>query len=93
MSALAVHRRDADHNYVRKGSLQHEVLEGQQATSYVDGDELAMTVSCREIGLRHREPSLYGLAVSLEVPVETRLPIHSEVATRIRQRVLARTRV
>lgn len=89
---LLLSRVDADNNLVRKGALQHEVLEGSRAAAFVAGDELTITVSCREVGPKHRNASLYGLAVTLEVPSDTQLPIYNEVETRVRELVTARAR-
>jgi hypothetical protein len=90
---LEVDRIDSEWRTVRKGAVQHEVLHGTRAAAFVDGDELAVTVSCRSLAGAHREASLYGLAVTLEVPEETAIPIYTEVASRVRATIEARARV
>lgn len=92
-TSLVVARQDADSNLVRKGAVQHEVLHGTQAAVFSDGDELGVTVSCRSLVGTHREPSLYGIAVTLEVPEVTQLALYSEVETRVRQQIAVRARV
>lgn len=91
--ALQLRRVDADWTAVRHGAVQHEVLEGVRAVTFLPEDELIVHVSCRSIGGSHREPSLYGLAVTLEVGSDSGLPIYAEVEARVRQTVLARARV
>jgi len=91
--SLVVARQDADSTLVRKGAVQHEVLHGTQAAVFNDGDDLAITVSCRSLVGAHREPSMYGLAVTLEVPEQARLPLYTEVEARVRQQVAVRARV
>lgn len=92
-TSLVVARQDADSTLVRKGAVQHEVLHGTQAAVFNDGDDLAITVSCRSLVGAHREPSMYGLAVTLEVPEQARLPLYTEVEARVRQQVAVRARV
>jgi hypothetical protein len=91
--SLAVSRLDADHHLVRKGSVQHEVLEGKQAAVFADGSEIAVTVSCRSLVGAHNDPSMYGIAVTLAVPEQVGLPIYTEVEARVRQQIAIRQRV
>ncbi|MFI6152171.1 S8 family peptidase [Kitasatospora sp. NPDC051170] len=87
---LQVKRTDANWQSVRRGTVQHEVLRGDRAAVYLDGDSLSLQVNCRSLSGRLSEKVLYGLTVSLEVPVETGLSIYTEVATRLRTRARVR---
>ena len=91
-NAIAPKRQFADHRAVQRGTLQHEVLEGDSATVFQDGDSIAIKVNCRAEAADIPEPVRYGLAVTLEVPegVAARLftiPIYQEVRDRIATRV------
>ncbi len=84
---LARERQEADNNAVGRGTVQHEVLEGQTAVPYVDGDDLAFTVTSRKAAGALDEPAPYAFVVTLETAEDIGLPIYAEVATRIRQRL------
>ena len=92
MNEIAPKRLFADHHAVQRGTLQHEVLEGDAATLFQDGDSIVVRVNCRaeagDITARIR----YGLALTLEVVegVTLRLfeiPIYEEVRDRLAIRV------
>ena len=40
-------RSDCDWNAVQRGTLQHEILEGNKATPYVDGATMMVRVCCK----------------------------------------------
>ena len=89
---FAPHRLFADHRAVQRGTLQHEVLEGDRATVFQDGDTIAVRVNCRADAGDIPAPIRYGLAITLEVAegVEQRvdlLPIYEEVRDRLAIRV------
>ncbi len=81
---LDVNRVEVDWQTVQRGTVQHEILEGDNASPFVDGDVIKVKVNCREDagGLKTEAP--YGLAVSLEVAEGIDLPIYDEVRDRIR---------
>ena len=88
-----VDRREADYRAVRRGTVQHEVLEGTAALAFADGDTLAIVVNCR---IDHAPPSTviaYGLAVSIELGTHLLVDVHSEIEERLRARVVARVQV
>lgn len=82
---FGVSRKDADWMAVRRGTVQHEIFEGERATSYPDESTFEIQVNCRpeqgEILDDVRIP--YGLAISLEVAEEVNLPIYQEIRDRI----------
>jgi hypothetical protein len=89
-SLLRLSRADADWRTVKRGTVQHEVLVGDQAAAYVDGTVIAVQVNCRAIIEPMKESVPFGLAVTLEA--EGDLPIYAEVAARIRAQARARAR-
>jgi hypothetical protein len=82
-NGLAPTRRDADWRAVRRGTVQHEVFEGQKAEPFVDGDVLQIKVNCREDAGKIQSPIAYGLAVSLEVAEGLDIAVYNEIKTRI----------
>ena len=80
---IGVKREDADHNAVRRGTIQHEVFEGSEATPYIDGDNLAIKINCRADANTFTKPIRYGLAVSLEVKENVDIAIYEEIRARI----------
>jgi hypothetical protein len=87
-------RIDAEHNTVRRGSLQHEVIEGTRAMVFGDGDSFPIHIECMDDAQRLRAGRTvrYALVVSVETAVETSTTIHEEVRERLRQRVRQRAR-
>ena len=81
--AIGVERREADWQQVKKGTVQHEIMEGQQVVSYQDGDTLLIPVECREDAESLDEVISYGLAVTLEVKEGIDIPIYDEIQQRI----------
>ncbi|NEK87542.1 S8 family peptidase [Blastococcus saxobsidens] len=90
---LGVKRVQAQHQTVRKGTVQHEVLEGAAAVAFAAGDALTVDVDCRVDAGRLDAPVRYGLAVSLEVAATVQADIHAQVReqlqARLRQRAAA----
>lgn len=83
---IAKDNSEGDDNVSRKGTVQHEVFVGKQASTYVDGTDLKIVVSCK------KEPNLthsvkYVLMTTLEVAPETQLPIYQEVEARVQTQV------
>ncbi len=74
----------ADHNAVRRGTVQHEILEGKKATSFVDGKVVKIAVNCRADAVDLPRSVRYGLAVTLEVSEGVDIPIYQEVRDRLR---------
>ncbi len=81
--ALASQRQDADWNAVRRGTVQHEVFEGERAVPISNGDVLSIKVNCRKDAAKINEPVSYGLVVSLEVAEGVDIAIYEEVRTQI----------
>lgn len=77
----------ADHRAVQRGTIQHEVLEGDKAIDFQDGETIVIKVNCRADADTLTEPIRYGLAVTLEVGEGIDIPIYLEVKDRLHVRV------
>jgi len=86
---LAPDRLCADHAAVQRGTVQHEVLEGQRAVDFQEGDAIKIKVNCRADAGDMPEAVRYGLAVTLEVAEGIDIPIYQQVRDRLRIRVPA----
>ncbi|UOY87394.1 S8 family peptidase [Bacillus glycinifermentans] len=86
---LQLNRLETDARAVQRGTVQHEIFEGERATAFIDGDVLKIKVNCREDanGLSAREEIPYTLAVTLEVAEGINIPIYTEVRDRLRTRI------
>jgi hypothetical protein len=82
-ASLQVRRQEADWRAVQRGTLQHEVLEGERAAAFVDGDSLEIRVSCRADAGALEEPVPYALATTLEVAEELGIDIYDEIRVRV----------
>jgi hypothetical protein len=80
---LNTHRKEADNKTVLRGTVQHEIFEGEDTSPFDDGDTLDIRVNCRELAGKHDYSIRYGLIVSLEVAEELNIPVYDEVRTRI----------
>jgi hypothetical protein len=74
---------------VQRGTVQHEVFEGEKAAAFVDGDDVVIHVSCREDAKVLSGEVPYAIAVTLEVDAAIGIDIYAE----IRERVLSKVRV
>jgi hypothetical protein len=68
---------------VRRGTVQHEIFEGDTSEPVADGDSFSIQVNCREDAKKIASPIPYGLVVSLEVAEGLNIPIYNEIRTRI----------
>lgn len=86
---LAEDRQDADWQAVRRGTVQHEVFEGERAEPFIDGATIQIKVNCRKDAGNIEAPVPYGLSVSLEVAegTDTHIPVYDEIKSRIATRV------
>lgn len=82
VSLMNSSRVETDKNMARRGTVQHEVFKGSNASTYIDGTDMIIKVLCKK-ERQLREPVKYVLMATLEVAPETQLPIYQEVAARI----------
>jgi hypothetical protein len=80
-------RQDAEPNAARRGTLQHETLQGASAVPYLDGASATFVVSCREEAGSLEDSVPYAIVLTLEAPVEAEVPIYTQVSERIAVRV------
>lgn len=89
---LGVARTEADPQAVRRGTVQHEVLEGSQAVAFVSGDALRIEVDCRIDAGEVAAGIRYGLAATIEVGNSVAVDLHAPVQEILLTQVRARAR-
>lgn len=72
----------------RRGTIQHEVLEGSRAVPYAPGATIELVVSCRADAGTLDVDVPYALLATVEVPARIDLPIYEEVRQALRVPVL-----
>lgn len=87
-------RTGAEHNSVRRGSLQHEIVQGTRPMVFGDDGTFPIHVECMDDAQRLRSGKTvrYALVVSVETAEQTSTTIHDEVRTRLRQQARDRAR-
>jgi hypothetical protein len=85
---------EAEHYANRRGSVQHEVIDGSNSMAITEGDTLPIRVVCMDDAerLRNGMQVRFGLAVSIETSVETSITIHEEIREALRVEARIRTR-
>ncbi|SDX70934.1 Subtilase family protein [Lysobacter enzymogenes] len=72
-----------DDKAARRGTVQHEILEGEDAVAYVDGDRFVCKVNCAaDAGILEGKVR-FALCVSLEVAVDSGIRVYQEISERI----------
>lgn len=83
---LDVSRQNSDWQGVQRGTVQHEILKGDNALAFAEGTDLVFKVNCAKDASGF--PSvLFALCVTLEVAEGLDFPIYQEVQDRIKPRV------
>lgn len=90
---LKLSRENVDANTCLRGTLQHEVFEGDKAVPIVSGDVLSVQVNCCADAGELTESVGYALAVSLEVIDAPEIPVYDEVRAALQVRIAPRARV
>ena len=72
---------------MQRGTVQHEVFEGEKAAAFVDGDEIVIHVSCREDAAVLADAVPYALAVTIEVDDAIGVDIYTEVRERVQNKL------
>lgn len=86
--ALNLERNESDWNQVRRGTVQHEILESSKVSDYQDGDELIISVQCNADAIDKLDEQIpYALAVTMEVKEGISIPIYHEIRTRIQAKI------
>jgi hypothetical protein len=76
-------RCDVDWQMARRGTVQHEIFEGEKNVPYSENEILEIKVNCKSDAKKIVSPISYGLAVSLEVADGLDIAIYDEVRTLI----------
>jgi len=85
---LNLQRSEADHNQVKRGTVQHEILESERVSDYQEGDYLVVPVQCRPDAIENLDEEIdYALVVTLEVREGLEIPIYNEVRVGIQAQV------
>lgn len=79
----------ANYHAVKRGTIQHEVFEENDAVVIEDGDSMIVKVNCRKDAGEISQAIRFGIAVTLEIvePVLFPISIYQEVRERIQVRV------
>jgi len=87
-------RAEADHYAVRRGSCQHEIIEGTRAMIFGADDALPIHIECMDDAQRLKAgvKIRYGLVVSVETTVETSTTIHDEIRAQLQAQARAQAR-
>jgi len=81
---LLVKRANSVHDKAAlRGTLQHEILEGEAAVAFVDGARLEFKVNCAADAGGLSVPVPFAICVTLEVAAEAGIPIYDEVRARV----------
>ena len=91
-NTIATNRAEVDTKASRRGTVQHEVFEGDRAIAITDGANLTVKVNCKKDAARIQQPVAYGLAVTLEVAEGIDIAVYDEIRTRIASAVTIRAR-
>lgn len=76
-------RANVNWQAAKRGTVQHEIFEGNRASVFSDGDTLVIKVNCKKDASEFEGNIPYGLAVSLEVAEGTGVSIYNEIRTKI----------
>lgn len=77
----------ADWKMVRKGTIQHEVFEGERAASFVEDDILKIKINCSEDAGKLQQLQIpFGIVASLEVGEGVQIPVYNELRTKLQIR-------
>lgn len=92
---LAIQRVQSDHHQMKRGTVQHEILEGaKEISAYQDGEELLLHISCKPDATQQLDELIpYSLALTLEVKEDVQIPIYQQIRAKIQQKVQVTTPV
>jgi len=81
---LQVARHEVDAKAALRGTVQHEVLEGERAADFIEGQNLEIKVNCRADAGVLEDAVPYAMAATLEIPTGIGIDIYDEVNIQIR---------
>jgi len=81
---LRVKRQDVDHDTVTRGTVQHEVLEGDDAVGITADAIMPIQVNCRaEAGSKIAQPVPYAVMITLETAQPLPVSIYEQLKTKL----------
>lgn len=89
---LGLDRVEAPHYAVSRGTVHHEILDGEAAVAFRSGDDLEINVDCRVDAGKLEQPVRFGLVASLEIGEGVLIDLHDEVQQQLRVQVRQRLR-
>ena len=94
-SRLAIgERAEGEWRAVRRGSLQHEIVQGERAMAFKDGEDFPIHIECMDGAqrLNAKDRIRYALVASIETAENVSTTIYDEVRARLREKVRLRSR-
>ncbi len=89
---LRIKRANSVHDKAAlRGSVQHEILEGSDAVAFVDGNRFECKVNCSADAGELTGSVRFAICVSLEVRLDSGIPVYQEILERIRPPVIVQT--
>ncbi len=86
---LRIKRANSVHDKAAlRGSVQHEILEGSDAVVFVDGNRFECKVNCSADAGELVGKVRFAVCVSLEVGLDSGIPVYQEIRERIRPPVI-----
>lgn len=86
---LRIKRANSVHDKAAlRGSVQHEILEGADAVAFVDGSRFECKVNCSADAGELTGKVRFAVCVSLEVGVDSGIPVYQEIRDRIKPPVI-----
>ena len=84
-TALKLARTDGSYYQVKRGTVQHEVLEGKnQLAAFQQNEQIVLRVLCKKDATEKLEERIpYGLAVTLEAAEESQIPVYQRIRDRL----------
>lgn len=86
---MPIKRAQCDLRAAQRGTLQHEVLQGDKAGAIGDDAEILVNVNCRAPAGALEESVPYAVVCSLEVGEGVSIPVYDEIRDRLQVRVRA----
>jgi len=81
---LASNRENTEWRAVQKGTLQHEVFEGEKALIWNDDKEIQIKVNCKEDAGKFKTAIPYCIFVTFEVAEGQNIDVYSKVVNKVK---------
>ena len=81
---LASNRENTEWQAVQKGTLQHEIFEGEKALIWNDDKEIQIKVNCKEDAGKIKKAIPYCIVVTFEVAEGQNIDVYSKVVNKVK---------